>query len=230
MKYAPRVPGAERPVEKCRSVIARPSATVATKVHQIPLTGIGGGNQQKSRPTKDKMEIDITKYDPVISGILSKLKVKKQDREDMTQECYVALLEKRKHLERGIELGTAASFAASICRSRITDIWRKNNQQQPGHKTKPDLRFDSLTDPRVHRKAIKIIDPNADIGWEATSWELDDALFSLPFDEFRVLYEIFVESKTQDQVAQSLGITPRMVGTRQQKGIEGLKKYFGVAS
>jgi RNA polymerase sigma factor (sigma-70 family) len=174
------------------------------------------------------MEVDITKYAPVISKILTKLKVKKQDREDLTQECYLALLEKHKHLVRGIELGTENSFATSICRSRVTDIWRRDHQDRGQYKTKAGVRFDSLSDPRVYRKAAKVIEPIAELDSEIDSGELEAAILSLPFDEFRVIYEVFVEGKTQASVAQELGISIRTVGTRQQKGISGLKKYFKV--
>ncbi len=174
------------------------------------------------------MEVDIIKYAPVISGVLTKMKVKKEDREDLTQECYLALLEKHKHLIRGIELGTENSFATSICRSRITDVWRRDHQNRGQYKTKVGVRFDSLSDPRVYHKAAKVIAPVAGTDEDAASGELENAILSLGFDEFRVIYEVFVEGKTQPTVAQELGISVRTVATRQKKGIEGLKKYFGV--
>ena len=174
------------------------------------------------------MEVDITKYAPVISGVLTKLKVKKQDREDLTQECYLALLEKRRHLERGIELGTENSFAASICRSKITDVWRREHQERGQYKTKAGVHFDSLSDPRVYRRAAKIGIPEIDDDPEVEPERMEAAVLSLPFEEFRVIYELFVEGKGQDKVASELGISPRTVRNRKTKGILGLKKYFGV--
>ncbi len=172
------------------------------------------------------MDIDITKYAPIIADILLKLKVPKSEREDMTQECYVALLEKQKHLEHGIEVGDENNYAATICKSRMRNVRRKENQSQE-YKPHPEIHFDSLSDPRVYRKAAKIGMPKEDDP-EATSSELDAAILTLPFDEYRVVYELFVSGKTHAQVAKELGIDPKTVWNRSQRGIKMLKEYFEV--
>jgi RNA polymerase sigma factor (sigma-70 family) len=173
------------------------------------------------------MDINILEYKPVIDNVLAKLKVKKSQREDMTQECYVALLEKQHHLEHGILLGRGEAYASSICSSRVRDVWRKENQTRPEHKEKHHLKFDSLSDPRVYRKAIKISIPKEE-ELELTTAELESGILSLPFDEYRVVYEIYVQGKTQPQVAKDLGISERTVWDRNQRGIKLLKKYFEV--
>src|SRR5665213_1004875 len=142
------------------------------------------------------MEIDVLKYAPVIARVLAKLKVSKNQREDMTQECYVALLEKQKHLVHGLERGEDDKFAASICWSRIQDVRRKVNQNQPGHKTQIKAHLDSMSDPRVYRKVAKIGIPAIDDDPEVTSEEMEAAVLSLPFEEYRVIYELYVEGKT----------------------------------
>ena len=75
------------------------------------------------------MDINVLDYKPVIDKVLTKLKVKTGQKEDMTQECYIALLERSQHLENGVEIGQAEAYATSICTSRIWDIWKKENQQ-----------------------------------------------------------------------------------------------------
>lgn len=174
------------------------------------------------------MEIDFTQYEPIIKSVLVHTKVPKNQREDMSQECYVALLEKRKHLEHGIELDQERPYVASICRSRIMDVKRREGQQRGAYKTNPKLKFDSLTDPRTYWKASKIGIPVIDEDPNASPEQMEAAILSLPFDDYRVIYELFVQGKTQEKVATELGISPRTVWTRSQRGIQGLKKYFGV--
>lgn len=175
------------------------------------------------------MEVDILKYDPVIKRVLSNLKVRQQDWDDMTQECYTALLEKQKHLEKGIELGEDKRYAYVICVSRIRDIRKLDSQYRPSHKTKPEIHFDSLSDPKVYHRAMKVGSPEEEQP-DATSEELEKAVLSLPFEEFRVIYELFVQNKTQEQVADDLGVNRRVVRLRMQSGIDLLKQYFEVSN
>jgi RNA polymerase sigma factor (sigma-70 family) len=173
------------------------------------------------------MEVDITTYQPVILDVLKKMKVPKNEREDMTQECYVALLEKHKHLKHGVEIGDGNNYAATICRSRIGDVLRRQTQAKKG-RNNPKPHFDSMSDPRTLRRVLKIGEPVIDDDPNATPEEMEKAILSLDFDEYMVIYELFVLGKTQDTVAKDLGISPRTVWTRSQKGIISLKKYFGV--
>lgn len=176
------------------------------------------------------MDINVLAYKPVIDKVLAKLKVKSGQKEDMTQECYIALLERQKHLEHGIEIGRGEAYATSICTSRIWDIWKKDNQSRTGHKVRPHLRFDSLSDPRAHRRASKV----AAITQENTPQEdkmlayLDDAILTLPFEVYQVIHQIFILGKTQVQAAESLGISERTVRTRSHRGVSQLRKYFEV--
>ena len=173
------------------------------------------------------MDIDLLQYKPVIDNIMAKLKVRKNDREDITQECYLALIQKQEHLEHGIRIGNDKNYVATICRSAILDLRRSETQHKPGRDEKPEVHFDSLSDPRVYRKAAKVSIPKKPDP-EATTSELEEAMLSLPFDEYRVIYELFVEGKTQEQAAKDLGVSERTVRTRNQRGIQLMKEYFEV--
>ena len=65
---------------------------------------------------------DVTQYDSIIKATLSKKRVKKDQREDMSQECYVALLEREKELN--------PDLAGKICRTRIETILREQEQKR----------------------------------------------------------------------------------------------------
>jgi RNA polymerase sigma factor (sigma-70 family) len=171
--------------------------------------------------------IEPLEYSPVISDILKKLKVKPQHKEDLTQECYVALIEKRKHLDHGIKIGKGKEYAALICRSRILDLWDKESPRNAEDKLEK-VRFESLSDPSVYRKAAKVW-ATEEVQPCATKDELEDAILSLQFDEYRVIYERYVEEKTLEETASAIGSNVPAVWRLEQKGIEGLKKYFEVS-
>ena len=171
--------------------------------------------------------IDVTKYKPVIDRVLAKLRVKPGQKEDMVQECYVALLEKIKHIEHGLETSRDEELATTICWSRVVDVWRKENQSHPNHKEKIEVRISSLSDPRIYQKAIKVISPEVGENREVTTWELEDALLKLPFEDYRVLHELYAEDKTLEATSTTLGLTVDQVRVRKDRGVKALRKYFG---
>ena len=63
------------------------------------------------------MDIDVLEYKSVIERVLSRLKIPADQREDLSQECYVALLEKKHHVQKGIDKGRGEAYAARICES-----------------------------------------------------------------------------------------------------------------
>lgn len=169
--------------------------------------------------------MDILQFQPVIADVLRKLKVKRQQKDDFTQECYLALLEKKKHLEHGIEIGDGDNYAAVICRSKIKNIWRKEKD------TKADgerVRLDSLSEPRIWRKAAKLGAKDLSLEKDITPQQLESGLLSLPFDEYRVIYEIFILGKEKGKVADDIGVDVKTIWNRTQRGIAGLQKYFEV--
>ena len=67
--------------------------------------------------------VDVTQYDSLIKQILVKLKIDRRQKEDMTQECYVALLENTAKLE------SDPNLAEEICHKRVSGIIREQKQE-----------------------------------------------------------------------------------------------------
>lgn len=156
--------------------------------------------------------MDITKYDRVIKNVLSNLKVKEPHRSDMSQECYLSLLSNQSKLEAAEPDDDKLAFA--ICKRRILYLWREQNKQ---------IRTDSMTDPRVLHRALNVSIP--DLG--VTEEQLYSAIYELEdLDEFRVVYNIFIDGKTEEQTASELGMSRWVVQRRKAKGIQNLQKYF----
>jgi len=162
--------------------------------------------------------IDVLQYKPVIQQTLVKMKVPRNQREDMTQECYMALLQK-------IKPEDTEGYVAAICRSTVADVWKKENQTRASYVEKPNIHFDSLSDPRTAHKASKVMAPEStDVPDEV----LYPAIDELPDEERNVIYRLFIEGKTQEQTGEELGLTRSVVRTRSQRGIDMLKKIFEV--
>ena len=162
--------------------------------------------------------IDVLQYKPVIQQTLVKMKVPRNQREDMTQECYMALLQK-------IKPGDTEGYVAAICRSTVADVWKKENQTRASYVEKPNIHFDSLSDPRTAHKASKVMVPEStDVPDEVLYPTIDE----LPDEERNVIYRLFIEGKTQEQTGAELGLTRSAVRTRSQRGIDMLKKIFEV--
>jgi RNA polymerase sigma factor (sigma-70 family) len=169
------------------------------------------------------MDIDVLEYKSVIERVLSRLKIPADQREDLSQECYVALLEKKHHVQKGIDKGKGEAYAARICRSRITDLWRTGQRPQRT-KEDPGPRLVSLSLPKIMHQAEKIPQPVPEVSDE----ELYGAIYSLPLDEYRVIYNVFVDGKSQRETAGDFGISRRQVANLVDRGIKNLKKYFEV--
>ena len=167
--------------------------------------------------------MDVLKYKPVIKKVLAELKVPHNQREDMSQECYIALIEKSAHLQKGIELGEENKYAAQICRSRVINLWRRN--QHP-YKTEDNLgpRLVSLSIPQIRNQAERIAVQTPDV----TDEQLQEAILSLPFDEYRVVYSVYVDGKSQRETSNDFGISRRQVANLLERGVQNLKKYFEV--
>ena len=162
------------------------------------------------------MDIDVTKYEPVITATLANMKIPKSQRDDMAQECYVALLEKQKHLGGEDDL----ACAATICRSRIRNVWEKAKNQ---------VKTDSMSLPRVYHKAEKVaaVEPNLD-ELDVTTAELNDAVKTLDPEEAEVIKKLFVEGKTLKQAREELGVRKSTMLERRSRALAKLRTYFEV--
>jgi RNA polymerase sigma factor (sigma-70 family) len=208
--------------EKSAWKIVKHFVISATKEHQIPLTGIGDGKQQ-NYPQRDQM-IDVTKYESVIQTVLESLKVPAQQRKDSAQDCYVALIEATDHLEKkDKESPNDMRYAARICRNLIKRKWSLNNHAM-GRDAEVPIQTLSASAPRIAREVAKL---SASKGSMIVSdEELYAAIESLPHDQFKVIYSLYVEGNTHIKTAEILGLTKSKVWTIKEHGVENLKRYF----
>lgn len=160
---------------------------------------------------------EVTEYEPVILDVIRKLKVKRHQLDDMKQECYMILLEKQEELDSPT-VRSKPDLAAKICRNRIIDIYRAETAD------KNRLPTDSLSVPRIHNKASKIAISEAGI----TEEQLNDAVRVLPFDEYQVIYNRYIEGRTLDETVLDLGISKKVVRNREKRGIMHLQQHFEV--
>jgi RNA polymerase sigma factor (sigma-70 family) len=167
--------------------------------------------------------MDITKYQPAITETLKKLRVPKGQRDDLTQECWLALLKRQPDLEASDD----PNLASVICWRAVQDVRKAARMEtKTGEDTKAGLL--SLSDPRTKYKAESVRDSFSvdDLDRFVDAGKLDAALATLPPEERRVLHDIFFEGWTLDKVAEENGLTKPQVRWRKQQGIKKLKKYF----
>ena len=170
------------------------------------------------------MTFDPTKYDSTIKKELAKRKVPKSQREDATQECYLSLWAKRSKVELAEGQGKGVEYVAAVCRNCLTDLWRAENQDYP-HRRYPGGKVLFAVRPESPIKGDEGPDPTPDLVSEE---QLQEAILTLPFDEYRVIYSIFVDGKSGRQTSADLGIGRRVVDRLSKQGVENLKKYFEV--
>lgn len=155
--------------------------------------------------------IDVMKYTGVINDVISQIKVKGPQREDMKQECYVALIEAEIKI---LASGEDPSYIATICRNKIMDVYRADGRK---------IKTESLDEPRHMSKATKI---EGVTGSGVTDEQLNLALQGLDNEAYKVICLIYIEGKTEQQAGETLGLTKGVVNRRKQNAIRDLKKYF----
>jgi RNA polymerase sigma factor (sigma-70 family) len=155
------------------------------------------------------MEIDVLKYKQTIQKLISWMKIPKDQREDMEQECYLHLLTALKGDER-------EPYVFQTCKNVI-------REKQRGGKTR--IRLESMSDPQTAKKASQVRIPELD---SISEEQLYEGIYALPLEESRVIYNLFVDGKTQEETAADLGLTRERVRTIQKRAIKTLKKYFEV--
>lgn len=158
--------------------------------------------------------MDILKFNSVVNKVASDYKQIKMPREDLIQECYVALLE-GDWVENTRDEN---SYADYLCRTRL------NRLQMSAHKKKNGVVVDSLDDPRTYTKVSRI----PETGGLVTEHQLDEAVCDLPYDEYQVIHGVFFEGQTEEKTAHDLSISRTTVQRRKQRGINKLKQHFEV--
>lgn len=158
---------------------------------------------------------DITQYESTIKMALSKKRVKKDQREDMSQECYVALLEREDEL--------TPEIAGKICRARIEAVLRE--QEQRDTKKEKRIRFVSADLPSFSRILSKI---STDQDGQISESELYQAVDDLDPGYRESILAVYVDGLTQKAAAERLGITLWTLRWRINRGIMNLRLKFEV--
>jgi RNA polymerase sigma factor (sigma-70 family) len=153
---------------------------------------------------------DVTQYDSIIKTALSRKRVRKDQREDMSQECYVALLEREAELD--------PELAGKICRTRIETILREQEQKRTKKENK--IRFVSADLPSVSRLLSKIATEQEG---PISETELYQAVDSLDENYRAAVREVYVNGLTQKDAAEKLGITIWSLRWKLSCGIMDLK-------
>jgi RNA polymerase sigma factor (sigma-70 family) len=175
-------------------------------------------SKNQNQVLKDKMS-DITQYDPVIKQVLTKMKIKRDHREDMAQECYVALLENQDRLGGDDHL----TVASGICQSTIYRILSALGQYDT--KKENRIRFISSDIPAVAHSLSKI--GIEDTGPVSES-ELYAAIETLNPEDGEAIKATFVNGLTQEKAAEKLNISRRTLCRRQNRGIIALRQKLEV--
>lgn len=194
--------------EKSVLKIVRHFATIVIKVLQIPRTETDAGthlNGPKAKMEINGAEVDVTKFDHVITNVLIKLNAKKSQWEDLRQECYVALLEK---LTKDDD-----NWAAVVCKSRIIDIWESQGRK---------IKTDSLDDPKILHGALKVSVQEEGI----TEQQLLDSIKTLPDRASKIVRSVYVGGKKRSEVAKEFGVTPQRVSQILSSSVKKLRKHF----
>jgi len=147
----------------------------------------------------------LPNYEPVIKEALSQFRTIGNKREDLIQDCWVALLQ------------NPDKDPLTTCRRTIM---RGLKPPERGHRQDPKIY--SLSDPKIYARAVKGTLQNN------VEKKLQDAVLELPEEEYKVLWNLFLEGRTQKETADKLGLTRRQVRIRKDRGINMLKSYFEV--
>ncbi len=158
---------------------------------------------------------DVTQYDSVIKTALKKKRVRRDQLEDMSQECYVALLEREKELN--------PELAGKICRTRIETVLREQEQRQTKNENK--IRFVSADHPYV----IKLLEMLPEVKDEPISeTELYAAINTLELLDAAAIRAVYLTGLTQKAASEKLGIPLRTLQRRINRGIMVLRRKFEV--
>lgn len=159
------------------------------------------------------MTFDILQYKPVVTRVLRKLRVSSQEREDMTQECYLVLLQIQNEI-REMDKDSAEKYAFASCKNRLITL--KTGEQ----------RTLSMTTPQVEKEAMKVHSVEPEVPeWEQYADNLPKAtiLNMLP-PAIRETVELVVESGlSQVAAAQKLGVTRETVNRRMKSAARYLR-------
>jgi len=154
--------------------------------------------------------MELAEYQPMIDGILRKLRVPAEQKEDMQQECYVEILTNQEKIEAS---EFPLSYAETACRNRILDMWRKEGRT---------VQTDSLDEPKIQGRAEKVPAPVTGI----TRDMLAEALGGLNNREHQAVLLVHVEEYTYAEAAEEMEISVDAIRQLVRSGIGKLREYF----
>lgn len=137
---------------------------------------------------------DILRWEPVISKAIAKYArgSSREDKQDMTQECYLKILEVQGSLE-SVADQEQERFIYVICRNRLLDIARESGRK---------IKEESLNDPGVRASSVFRVEADES---NVTSERLEEAVQQLPQPQQYLITSSFFLKKTEKEIAQSLG-------------------------
>lgn len=164
--------------------------------------------------------MDVTRWSRQIDIAVAKAAKGKphQIREDLKQDCYVAVLEALDYLEKIADKEEADSAAYTVAYNRAINVLKKKSVLNDV------VSLDFLKDT-----------PNLEFSSSPTELELDAAINELPEPERFVIRELYFRKRTSEnesertserEVAARVGRSREWVRNRKASAIELLRDYF----
>jgi DNA-directed RNA polymerase specialized sigma24 family protein len=207
------------PEEKYPLTIASGYAIHVTNPGRELGTQTANGNQLNYlRESMIEIDNKLEQFKGAIDFQLKRVPLPQSDKQDLRQDCYVALLE---NLGRIQSAPNPSRYANRVCWTCVVDYWRKRNGTGQVRRPVPG----SLSDPKNYSQACRVLISDNRFPLD----DLDEGLMTLPLDVYGVIYDCYVEGMTEGEAAESNGINLRRVKYLKNKGVSLLKKFFSVA-
>lgn len=159
---------------------------------------------------------DILQWKPVIAKAVMKYAKgsSKEDREDLTQECYLRIFENITAIDE-IPEEDQHKFVFHLCRNRILNVARDE-------KSENDVQ--SLTEAGVICQVDST--PKEDT-FGVSRQELDQVIEKLSNTQQYVIRQLFFLNKTEKEIASALGKNQQAVSRIKTSAIVELRKLLG---
>lgn len=167
--------------------------------------------------------MDVLRWDKQVTLAISKLckGLTYEDKEDLKQDCFVALIEASDYLDRVMEAGeiTPGGAAYTICYNKIVELRRLT----PGTKVLEaavsieELSYDEKNDEAFIRGLFS---------GSPTEQGLDAAVESLPKTENYIIRCLYFKGMTEREVAKSVNKSRHWVRVEKAKAVDILRRYF----
>ncbi len=161
-------------------------------------------NRWRTRRDADAFHEITLRYAPMVFGTCVRMMRNESEAEDLTQECFETLAagsaQPRKHLGAWLH-----QVATRRCLDRLKSDARRKRREEEFARSVPERG-----------------EGPGDDAYAA----LDAALLELPADELDAIVGYFLQGRSQEKVAASLGVSRQTVSRRTQRGIERLQQQL----